>query len=342
MNAKRLLAIFAAVAMIIGAVVARRAVDDNNNGAADDRNPDASALPVSDDEPRADGVITMVCSTEFAGTCQALKAIMGSEVSTTVEPAGATLDRLAKVGGAELPDLWLTLDPYPGMLDIARGSGAGAVKSATALASSDQQVAVSTPRTEAIEQGCASTPLWSCIGDGAGQPWSAWSATASAGAVEVGLADPASEASGLLAFAQGVAGYLGTTDFGSNDWQADSGFPGWLRNLSSQAQLSSASRTPLATLLTQASKVNVAATTAQELETTGANRNDKYVVFAPEQQIPFTAVVAAFGAADARLQERVTEAIRSDLESTGWQQASDISADPGVFVALRQLWKDNT
>ena len=102
MTLKRLAALLGAVALVVGAILLRNALDDNSNS--------SSAGPA---EP---GSYSLVCSTEFADVCTGLP----DTYAVTIEAAGVTLDRLASVEPAALPDAWLTLYPFPAMLDETR------------------------------------------------------------------------------------------------------------------------------------------------------------------------------------------------------------------------------
>src|SRR4051812_20961854 len=124
MTLKRLAALLGAVALVVAAVLIRNALDDNSSASANDR-------------PAQPGSYTLVCSTEFADVCAGLP----DTYAVTVEAAGVTLDRLASAEPADLPDGWLTLDPFPAMLDETRVRGDAlqpAVESTDVLAMADQ------------------------------------------------------------------------------------------------------------------------------------------------------------------------------------------------------------
>ena len=103
---RRLVAVLGAVFMVGAALLVRDFVagdDDGGGGSAE-----------TDDRP-AD--LTLVCAEELEAVCEALEdddAIAGF----ATEEAGVTVDRVATEDLEA--DAWLTLDPFPGMADVAR------------------------------------------------------------------------------------------------------------------------------------------------------------------------------------------------------------------------------
>src|SRR5436309_11901831 len=92
--AARLGALVLAVAMVVGAVVARRHID------------------------RAAVVVRLTCATELADVCGRLPG----RVKVTIAPAGTTADRLTALAPGADPGLdgWLTPGPWPQLVDAAR------------------------------------------------------------------------------------------------------------------------------------------------------------------------------------------------------------------------------
>ena len=105
MTAKRVAAVAIAAVLIVAALLIRNGLDDSSSNATD-----------GTDAPSR-GKITVICSTEFEAVCNGLDA---KKYNQTTESAGDTLDRLAR-DGAQLPDAWITLDPFPAMIDVVRG-----------------------------------------------------------------------------------------------------------------------------------------------------------------------------------------------------------------------------
>jgi hypothetical protein len=328
---KRLAAVIATVLMIVGAVFIRSRMDDNKSDPA----------TTSPNAPANKGVLNIVCSTEFKDVCQDLRANMGAKVAITDESAGVTLDRLANGPQSALPDLWLTLAPFPAMLDYARQQPF--VQSTVIIAETRPSIVLLADRADALLADCADTSLWNCIGSIAGSPWSEHSGQASWGAVRVGFADPATEAWGLVTLANAVSGYFSKTDFSRSTWEADPLFSRWMQHISANATLTSASKSPLATFLARTSAFSIAPTDSAEIARTPPVDSSKYTVLSPEPAIVYRAELAAFGTTDAELREEARKILTASLLGTYLWDKSDASAqalDEGTFIALRQLWKE--
>ena len=155
------------------------------------------------------------------------------------------------------------------------------------------------------------------------------------GTVKIGIANPATEAQGLLTFGTAVAGFFGDTTFSSTSLSDDQNFIPWMRTLSQRSGVS-VDRPPLATLITQPTAVNVAATTLSEADASPQQTRFKTVAIEPAFQN--IAVVATFG-------DRANDVVsiaKSALTASGWVAASDTKPQlpAGTFIALRKLWKD--
>ena len=319
MTAKRVAAIVIAVVLIVAAVLIRNGLDDNSSSATD-----------GTDKPSG-GKITVICSTEFEAICKTLP----SKYTVTIESAGETLDKLAKDGDSP-PDAWITLDPFPSMVDVVRnGSGLTPLSQSVTVAATDAPLLALPPdRLKQFNVGCAGERAWLCIGKVTGQSWGQLQAGAS-GSVNVGITDPATEAGGLLTFGNAVAGFFGGTTFSSNAFTDDPAFVPWIRTMS-KAKIASPDRSPLATLLTQVSSVNVAATTSSQATT--SPQQDKFKTVDVQPAFNNVAVVATFGSNAGGL----VDTVRSSLIAAGWAQATDATPQlpAGTFIALRKLWKD--
>ena len=158
----------AAVVLIAAAFLVRRNVLDDDDA---DAEPPGGTAVATTAAASASGAV--ICITELAAACAAIGEAH-PELSVTVEPAGTTLDRLAVLAdGAEVP-VWLTVAPFPAMVDSLRDAagltplgGTGDVIAATPLV-------VATPaggRAGVLATGCAGAPLWRCLGEHAGEPW---------------------------------------------------------------------------------------------------------------------------------------------------------------------------
>lgn len=340
MTGKRLAALVATIVMIVGAIFVRSRIDSADS-AGTGSSPAGPAVG-------SKGVLAIICSTELASACQDLRAVYNSKVEITVEPAGDTLDRLAvapanKLSGL-LPDLWITLAPFPAMLDESRQSGP-VVLTTTTLAQTDPQLVLQTDRAVALQAACGTAPLWRCIGDFAGTPWAEHQGAASWGSVRAGFADPAAEAIGLITLANAVGGYFSATDFSRGDWEADSGFSRWIGRVSSKSRLTPTSKSPLATLITQASALSIAATNSAEISRTPRANDPKYTALTLSPTLLLQTQSASFTESDADLQEQVLGSLRNTLTETyGWDAPTDTgqSISAGTLIALRELWKEIT
>lgn len=321
MTVKRLLAFLAAAALIVGAVFARHALDNRSSSSSDG----TTGQPTG-------GKITVVCSTEFADVC----AKLPTSFKVTVEPATKTLRDLV-ADGAQPPDAWITLDPFPGMIDVLRQFSTldALAPKIVAVATDVSEVAVAKSRSSSFDIACNGQPGWKCIGASAGAQWSALDPAAGGGKVLPGLADPDVEALGLITFANAVAGYLDNPNFSVNDWDGNAELNGWLRNLKNGAVISADGASALDTLLVRSTNVNVAATTGVEVQ--ASPQPDAFVVKAVSPAVPIVAVVGSFTTKG----NAVAAQLAPLLTSTGWTRASDPEPQlpAGTFIALRKLWE---
>ncbi len=311
MTAKRLLAFVAAVVLIVGAVLVRSALNDSWSSSGGS----------------ASGKYTIICSTEFADLCNALNT---SKYTVIIKPAGTTLDDLAKIG-ATMPDAWLTLDPFPAMLDNLRSNASldPSILKSTALATTGQRIAVITGKSKDLTTLCGATSIAACLPTAEGQPWSA----ADAATVKPGLANPLAEASGLLAFGDMVAGYQKSTAINPNPF--DDAFTSWVHAAKSGLIQDP---DPLNTLIIRPSAVNVAFTNEAELSTiTETAQQAKFTTLSPDPSFAMTVVLATFSNRGGSPQTTLTKS----LLQAGWAAPTPgaASLDPGTFNALRQLWK---
>ncbi len=332
MTVKRFGAFVAAALMIVGAVFLRSWLDnreDNSTSASD-----GSAV----DDPSRPGDIDLLCSTEFTVVCDKLRS---SGYEATSEPAGQTLDRLKAADAAELPDVWLTVDPFPAMLDEYRTRSATPLPAAIkgtpqSLGAAQPVMAVPQVRAAALATACPEPANSSCVVGLIGKNWSELDASTASGPVLLGIDDPESTASGLLALAHAIAGRLGSLDL--TGAVSDSGVLGLTRSLADGTETFGAGGA-LTTMIGRTSLVNLAfATSADTAGTPSGGRLDyEQLVVGPA--FPVIAVWAVIGEDDPALRRAVTAA----LTSAGWASSSGApSLSASTFIQLRQLWKDNT
>jgi hypothetical protein len=322
---KRIAAALAAVALIVVAVVLRRTVLDEDTSAA-------STTPTTTPHATAG---QLVCITELAAACRAVEPQF-PELDVRVAPAGTTLDALAAAEGPG--PMWATIQPFPAMVDALRTEPLGFTT--TSLGATQLSVATPKgPRTAALASGCAGLALWACVGGHAGAPWTDLGGDASQRTVRPSLGAVDREAVALASFADAVAGYAGTSQISASTWQDDPAFGPWVRRLSRAVDVSSLSAgTPLATMLTRAGSLDIAATTDAEVAALGGERVDvKY----PEPSMWVEAVLAVPGGQAAP--DGLAAALTQVLAATGWSapgSATQRLPDAGTMLALRAFWRD--
>ena len=316
MTAKRVAAVVIAVVLVVAALLIRNGLDDNSSSATQ-----------GSDKP-SNGKVTVICSTEFEAICDALDS---KKYAVRTESAGDTLDQLAKAG-AVLPDAWITLDPFPGMIDEMRrvNSVTATNPTVSVIATDSPMLAVAKALLGPVETLCGATVSWKCIGTEAGEP------LAGGGTMRPGITDPDSEAGGLVSFANAVAGYFNNVTSDPSLW-SDPQFVKWHRSFHSSAKVtvSEAGEAPLSTLILRKTLVNVAATTSVEIK--NSKQPGAFTAFPINPAIDYSAVVATFTNRAGDLAAKVT----ASLVTAGWAQASDHqpTLPAGTFVALRRLWE---
>ena len=328
MTIKRLVAALAAVALIVIALVVRRTVLDDDNTTAASSTPTTAAHTTAGE---------LVCITELAVACHAIEPRF-PDLAVRVEPAGTTLDALASA--ASPAPTWATIQPFPAMVDAVRAEPLGFTT--TALGASRLTIATPKgPRAAALASGCAGVALWSCIGRHAGAPWTELGGDASLRTIRPSLGAADREAVALGSFADAVAGYFGTPQISVGTWENDPAFVPWVRRLSRAVPVSSLSAgTPLATMLTRAGSLDVAATTDAEVAALGGDRVDLNY---PEPSMWVEAVLAVPSGASAP--EGLADALTAALTSTGWAapgSAAQRLPNADTMLALRAYWRDAT
>jgi Bacterial extracellular solute-binding protein len=203
--AARVLALIAAVAMVVGSVVLRSRLDEGGDGGGAD----------------AGGDLRLVCATELAQVCEALR----ERATVSVEPAGVTADRLAKAPDGSIGlDGWLVPSQWPEIVRAARQrSGlAPSLDTGPVLARSPLVLAVWLDRLNVLRQRCPGARVtWRCWGDVSGQP---------AAQVKPGHAD-VNEAVGVATVGAATAGFFGRADLIRVDIEVNDEYRSWLARL---------------------------------------------------------------------------------------------------------------
>lgn len=340
MIARRLGALATAVVLVAAAFAIRsaRADDEPTPTASPPDGTDATATTASTSADRP-----VVCIVELRAVCDAVAARDPSR-SVRTEPAVTTLAALADATSSDALPLWVTVRPFPAMADARRAAvGVEALTlTETAVASTPLVVAVlDQPRLDALDAGCGEADVWACVGEYAGRPWSELGGEPAWGTVRPAVGDVARSATALVSFAAATAGYFATTSFNRSTWEADTGFLGWLRPLARTVGASDLSGgTPLATMATRASAVDVAATTDAELAALGA-RASRFAAEYPRSAMSLDAVIAApetlGGGND------LTATAAATLTAAGWGRPVDAGGpSASTTLALLELWEATT
>jgi hypothetical protein len=328
-NGKRLVATALSIALVIGALVVRRSVIDDDDDAGGSSGGRSSSQ--------------LVCITELTSVCEELQ-VADPDFDVTIEDAGVTLDRLAALDDSEPAPLWLTVEPYPAMVDRLR-AGARSDElgfETTVLAASQLGIAFrSDGRLDVLLERCqATTVSWRCIGDHVGDSWADLGGD-QGGVLRPAFGDVDRSALALGSFAGAVAGYFDDTAISSNRL-ADTSFVVWLRRLAagttSGSQLSGT--TALATMTTRESAVTAAATASFEFNSLGASV-ERFELNYPQPDMWLQVVLATPGGVAAP--DDLASDATALLRETAWDETAAAGAplpSAATMIALLQLWND--
>jgi hypothetical protein len=327
---RRLLALAAAAAMIVGALLIRDQRDKSGSSA---------------NRPR------VTCATEIGAACDAINAT----ADVTIESPSSTAARLARLDQPDL-DAWVTAGPWPQIVDEARArAGRSRLFSRydSPIARSPIVAAVFPDRQKVLAAKC--TPeSWKCIGDVAkAQTWKAIGGDERWGPVKIGIDSPADTGYGLSALGAATASYFNRPDVSSTDLD-DDGFRDWLAGLAHAVIRPTPS---LAQMVAAGPAVLDAGTTVEAdanrvIGTSARDPKPVVVYLAPVTTVDVTLGITA-GDAGGRAADIVRRAGVTALASAGWRagtQTGPAGAPPlppanglpsvGVLDALRQRWQD--
>jgi hypothetical protein len=333
--ATRLLALVVAIGLVAGALLLRGALDGGDE-------PDDGSAATTTAAPSTTAVapLRVVCASELAAACDALRA---NGASTAVVPAGDTAAELSG-GTADEPDVWLTLAAWPEIVDDARQRAdlAPILGERIVLGSSPLVLVGRSERMAALAERCGGAPdaiTWRCIGDVAGAPWEQVAATAEPawGQVKPSHASPVDAAAGLLVFSSAVVSYFGRSDVSRIDFETDDDFQAWVARLEQAIPTFGDSQTTPLDRLLLLPEVDVVGTT--EAEATTKAPPDRYTVTYPAPMGRADAVAVSGEPLDPDVVATVTDA----LAAAGWgapEQGDDGLPSPGAMVALQQLWQE--
>lgn len=260
------------------------------------------------------GVVRVVCAEELAAACGTLAPLRYQVVS---EEAAITAERLAKDAAVDF-DVWVVEEPWPGMVDDAR-TRAGLEP---LFAHAKPPVA----RSPLVAVGPSSLKdcNWRCLGDRAPKDLRVGSRrlTTGVGTLELGAA---------------AAGYLGRSDFASND--LDTTFDAWIGGFAGAVQVSN---DPVIRLLQSPAFFDVALSYEADatllLHQATADRKAGLDLLYPAPVAYVDVAVVDIGGALATRAGDVPSSLATALLQQGWQApAATPNGLPraGVLVALR-------
>jgi hypothetical protein len=205
---RRVLALLAAVAMVVGAVAARAAIDDRR--------------------ARSRLRLRLVCAAELAAACERIAAAVPANVTVTAEPAGDTADRLRAAPDAAAAgiDGWLTPAPWPELVAEARERaqrpplfGAGRLP---VLARSPLVILAWGDVAARLRATCGPAVTWRCVGEAAGR-----------GELRPAHGDPTRDAVALAVVGQAAVSWFGRppAEIDRLDVTDDPGFEQWFASL---------------------------------------------------------------------------------------------------------------
>ena len=332
MNAKRFAAVVVAIGMITAAFVLRRNVIESDDAAATVPGTDAPA--VSD---------RLVCITELEAVCRAVGAAQ-PQLDIDIEDGLATLDRLAALDDGDNVPLWLTVEPFPAMVDEIRTSEGRDPLGLGSETLAATQLGIAAPvggRFEQLATACPDAPAWRCLGQQAGTPWTELGGQENWGTVRPSVGSVDRSAVALASFAAAVAGYVGEPTFSRATWELDPDFIGWVRRLARTVPTERLSGgTPLATMATRPGALDMAATTGAEVSTVDPE-SARFEVKYPEPAMSLEAVLAV----PTEGVQEAAGAATTALTEAGWSPPVDVTStlpSATTMLALRTLWQEAT
>ena len=317
MNAKRLLAILAAAAMIAGAWFVRtKVVDKKTTVAAGGGTTQPTDAPTT--------TRRVVCIAELADVCQASGSIY------TVESVSTTLASLASEPNPDI--VWITTVPLPEMADAARARANQPplpVDQRKVLGSTTVVLAAPTERVAVLKAACPDLS-WKCIGEKTNRPWKEIGGQAGWQDVTFRHRDPLTSAGGLSVFGAALAGRTGRTDLGTGDLAA-SDVRSWTN------QLENANKQPTSDPLTSivvGTRFDVVGALATEVTSVGR--------VATLEPTPVARVGATIMVTSGKLPTDLVPNLLAALGKNGWNPTVAPSGLPDAvgMEAVQRLWQE--
>jgi hypothetical protein len=316
-NAKRLLAILAAAAMVAGAWFVRtKVIDKKTTVAAGGDTTQPTSAPASDRR--------VVCVAELDEVCRLSGSIY------TVEPVSTTLATLTSEPNPDI--VWITTSPLPEMADAARVRASLPplpVDQRKTLASTTVVMAAPTERVAVLKAACPDLS-WKCIGDKTNRPWKEIGGQAGWQDVTFRHRDPLTSAGGLSVFGAALAGRTGRTDIGTGDLAA-SDVRSWTN------QLENANKQPTSDPLTSivvGTRFDVVGALATEVTSVGR--------VATLEPTPVARVGATIMVTSGKLPTDLAANLLAALGKNGWSPTVAPSGLPDAvgMEAVQRLWQE--
>jgi hypothetical protein len=264
------------------------------------------------------------CDDELEPACRALRAA-GHDVS--VESAGVTYEELSLTEESVAPEVWVTVAPWPAMVDEARaraGQGPLFTPVEETVASSPLVVVIWDERAEVLESSCTTAELsLACITGAAGEQWADLGGPETWGPVKLGFGDPMTSSVGLATLAVATADELGTNTFGTRSL-TEGVYLDWLTALAGAVPDFDPPAGSALTAMLQVGPAafDVAVTTDAEALSAredGAQRATELRVFPAGRQASVDVVVGLRGAGT---HDAVVELVATSLTDAGWVTAA--------------------
>src|SRR5438094_1586566 len=285
--------------------------------------------------------LRLTCVEELADACGRL-----TRAKVTIEPAGTTADRLAALSpGADAGlDGWLTVGPWPAMVDAVRASAQRDplfARKSPALAWSPLAILVETQRAAFLQKGCGSPPPWLCVASAMGKRWQDLGGPAAVqyGAVKGNLPDPGTTSDGVLVLGAMSDELFKDSSFSTDDDRLRALIAG-LKKVQHQPAADA-----MSTVLTAASVIDLATGTdadAQSVLRGAANKNAAIVLYPAAVNVGVEFGQAGDTAEARDLGALVRGSAGADaLTATNWKPgppAAGTTTDADELAALRGAW----
>ena len=293
---RRVLALVAAAAMIVGSITLRSRLD---------RAEEESSAP-----------LRVVCAIELGTVCDSRRR---TSAQVTVEAAAATGERLGRAT-ADDPgvDGWLAPAPWPRIVDGRRRQQAlpplfGDVSDP--LARSPLVLVVRRALADSLGPRCGGEVGWKCLGD---------AAVAVPPQAKPAHPDPATDAVGALVVGQAAAAYFGRADDLSTTDLEDAGFARWFRSLERATPPLASGGSPLGEMLgTNFAAYDAVGTIEAEAAPVlaGSAVRDRVVLLYPSPMATADVVLAGGGGDTTRRLREVAggDGTRRALADAGWR-----------------------